>query len=178
MNSRVFSFGCLGLLCITPSLAQAPNDKATGEVAMKAAIGAFKITSPGDRKAFGKVTMSFKGTLLIVGYEGAPIVVSGGLKTEYENKKRERIEYFGEGTITLDGKYRAIQYFGRNLDMNWAGNGIIRVYGEFDKTGLTGTYTIKGEKQRWWGTGGTTFSLPGRESSVGVPKVKIKGSGG
>lgn len=176
MNSKVFSFGLLGLLCISPSIAQGPIK--TGEVVMKAPRGAFKITSPGDVKAFGKIQVSFKGTFLVVGYDSkVPIVPSAGLRTEYKNDKRERIEFFGEGTVTLDGKFRAIQYFGRNLNMTWNGYGICRVYGEFDKDGNTGTYEVKGDKLRYWGSGGTTFTVPPRDTII-PPKVKIKGSGG
>jgi hypothetical protein len=179
MNSKLISFGCLSSLCIAPLFAQVPQDQ-TGEVLMKTNIGAFKITSPGDKKAVGKIQITFKGTLLIVGYDGSPINVGPGLRTEYENKKRERVEYFGQGTITLDGKFRAIQFFGRNLTMNWVGMGICRLYGEFDKNGDTGTYEIKGEKLRYWATGGTTITIPSRNSaaSQSAPKVKIKGSGG
>src|SRR4051812_23425550 len=119
MNSRVLSLGCLGLLSITPSFAQAPGT-ATGEAVLKTTVGAFKITSPGDILAFGKVKMAFKGSVLIVGYTGStPIVASSGLRVEYKDDKRQRVEYFGDGTITLDGKFRAIQWFGRNLNMNW-----------------------------------------------------------
>ena len=173
MNTKVFSFGCLGLLSIVPCIAQAPQQ--TGEVVMKTNIGAFKITSPGDQKSFGKIKMSFKGSCLIVGYEGATLGVTPGLRVEYQDAKRQRVEYFGTGTITLDGKFRAIQWFGRNLDMNWAGLGICRVYGEFDKNGDTGTFAIKGNKPAYWGTGGMQFVLPPRNSSFVQPKVKING---
>ena len=177
MNSKVISFGCLSLLSITPGIAQAPE--ATGEAVLKTNIGAFKITSPGDKKAFGKIQMTFKGSILIIGYEGTtPIVASGALRVEYQDAKRQRIEYFGNGTITLDGKFRAIQWFGRNLTLNWNGMGICRAYGEFDKDGNTGTIDIKGEKTRYWGSGGTTFTVPARNANIEAPKVNIKKSGG
>ena len=178
MNSKVISYGCLSLLCITPCLGQAPAD-ATGEAIMKTNVGAFKINSPGDKKAFGKIQMSFKGSLLIIGYEGAaPIVASGGLRVEYKDDKRQRVEYFGNGTVTLDGKFRAIQWFGRSLNMTWNGMGICRLYGEFDKNGDTGSYEVKGDKVRPWGTGGMSFTVPGRNSTIVAPKVNIKKSGG
>jgi hypothetical protein len=182
MNSKFYSLAFLGLLCITPSIAQGPAPVVpvkTGEVFMKTNIGAFKITSPGDVKAFGKIQLSFKGSLLIIGYDGkTPIVPSGGLRVEYQNDKRQRIEYFGEGTVTLDGKFKAIQFFGRNLKMNWAGFGICRLYGEFDKEGNTGTYEVKGDQLRYWGTGGTTFTVPARTNNAIAPKIKVKGGGG
>ena len=176
MNSKVISFGCAGLLSITPILALAQD--ATGEAVLKTNVGAFKITSPGDKKAFGKIQMSFKGSVLIIGYEGAPIVASNGLRVEYKEDKHQRIEYFGEGTITLDGKVRAIQWFGRNLNMTWNGQGIIRLYGEFDKDGNTGTIDVKGDKTRFWATGGITYTIPPRNSVTAPPKVNIKKGGG
>ena len=178
MNSKVLSLGCLALVSVIPGIAHAQGEP-TGEAVLKTTIGAFKITSPGDTPAFGKITMSFKGSILIVGYTGSsPINASSGLRVEYKDDKRTRIEYFGEGTITLDGKFRAIQWFGRNLTMNWNGMGIMRLYGEFDKNGDTGTYEVKGDKLRYWGTGGMTFSLPSRLSTATAPEVKIKKSGG
>lgn len=174
MNSKLISFGCLAALIVTPSIAQAPDN--TGEVVMKTNIGSFKITSPGDKKSFGKITMSFKGSLLIVGYDGkSPVSVSGNLRTEYENKSRDRVLYFGQGTVTLDGKFHAIQWFGRNLTMNWNGMGICRLYGEFDKEGNTGTYSIKGDVLRYWGNGGTMFTLPAPNTAIVTPKVRKSG---
>lgn len=178
MNSKVISLGCVGLISIIPCLAQ--NPELTGEAVMKTNIGAFKINSAGDVKAFGKIRMTFKrGTLLIVGYEGAnAITATSGLRVEYQNDKRKRVVYHGEGTVTLDGKFQSIQFFGRNLDMNWSGMGICRLYGEFDKAGETGTYFVKGDKERPWGTGGTYFTLPARNANIVVPKIRPKGSGG
>lgn len=165
-------------MCINPCIAQAPVDR-TGEIVMKTNKGSFKILSQADKKAFGKIQMSFKGTILIVGYEGtAPITTTPGLRVEYKNDKYARIEYFGEGTLTLDGKFRAIQWFGKNLNMFWSGLGICRVYGEFDKNNETGTYAIKGEPVRYWGSGGTTFTVPARVSSSEAPPVIIKKGGG
>ncbi len=178
MNSKPISFGCLSLLSIVPCLAQAPVK--TGEVVMKTNIGAFKISSMGDVNASGKIKMSFKrGTLLIVDYKGAaPIGTTPGLRVEYENKKRKRIEFHGEGTVTLDGTFQSIQFFGRSLDMSWSGAGICRVYGEFDNAGNTGTFFVKGEKEMPWGTGGTYFTLPSRNANIVVPKIRPKGTGG
>ncbi len=178
MNSRVISFGCIGLLSAVSCIAQAPAT--TGEVAMKSKKCGFKINSKGDDKAFGKITISFKrGTLLVVGYKGvAPVVTGAGLRLEYNNDKRERMEYHGEGTLTLDGKFRSIEFFGGSLVCNWLGSGICRLYGEFDETGDTGSFTVKGEREKPWGTGGTYFTLPPRVDATVVPRVRPKGSGG
>ncbi len=164
-------------MCVAPSLAQAPQE--LGRAIMKTNIGSFKITSPGDQNAYGKIRMSFKGSCLIVGYNGkAPVAVTPGLRVEYQNKDRNRVVYFGQGTITLDGTFRAIQWFGRNLDMDWHGLGICRVYGEFDKNNYTGTFQLDDLKPAEWGSGGLTFSIPVRQTNTTVkPKVKINGGG-
>lgn len=177
MNSKNFSFGFLSLLCISPSIALA--QERIGEVTMKSSMGGFKITSPGDVNAFGKIEMSFKGTMLIVGYEGTPIVQGPGLRVEYENKGQKRIEYFGKGTLTLNGKFRAIQFFGNDLDLHWVGMGICRVYGGYDKNGNIGTYEVKGDKLGYWSSGGSQFTVPPRDTII-PPKVRVKakGSGG
>ena len=176
MKSKVFSFSCLALLCTVPSLAQAPPQ--VGQVAMNTKIGSFKITSPGDQLAYGKIKMTFRGSCLIVGYDGKiPLVASPSLHVEYKDDKRQRIEYHGTGSITLEGRFRAIEWFGRDLNMDWSGLGICRVYGEFDKDGNTGTYTIKNKKTQYWGSGGMQFVLPPRDVSDIAPKVKINGGG-
>ncbi len=178
MTLKICSIGALSFLCVLPSLAQAP-DSTIGEVDMKTNVGSFKILSPGDVKAFGKVQMNFRGTCLIVGYEGkTPIQVSNGLHLEYKNDQRQRVEYFGQGSITLDGKFKAIQWFGKDLSMNWVGNGICRLYGEFDKDNKTGTYTIKGANPKDWGTAGSvTFSIPSKSQGM-KPKVHFNKGGG
>lgn len=176
MNSRIFTLSAAGILLAAPCIAQAPPE--VGEVVMKTTVGSFKITSPGDQLAYGKIRMSFKGSCLIVGYDNKiPVVASPGLRVEYNNAKRGRIEYFGTGTITLEGRFRALQWMGQNLDMNWIGLGICRVYGEFDKNNNTGTYEIKGQKPLDWGNGGMTFSIPLKVNKVIPPKVKINGGG-
>jgi hypothetical protein len=148
----------------------------TGEVVMKTAIGSFKILRANDKQpAFGKIEMNFKGSLLIVGYKGkAPIQMVGNLRKEYENKKTDRMLLVGQGKVVLDGEFRAIQWFGRDLTMTWNGFGICRLYGEFDKNGQTGTYVVKGDVLRYWGSGGMQFTLPAYTAPPAQkPKVTI-----
>jgi len=176
MNFRV---SILPLL-ILPAFAapQTPAAKPggdTGEIVLKAALGSFKIVSPGDRNAYGKLEMNFKGTVLLVGYKpNAPIQIAGNIRKEYDNKDRERVLYHGQGRIVVDGTFKAIQWFGRDLTARYNGMGIFRLYGEFDKTGMTGTYQITGDKLRYWGSGGTTFVVPRPDlAPASRPKVKI-----
>ena len=149
----------------------------TGAVVMKTTVGSFKILSPNDATpAFGKITMSFKGSLLVTSTKETKITIAGDLKQEYNNEKFRKSVYFGKGTATIEGKFSSIQWFGRDLMMTWDGMGICRMYGEFDAKGETGTYTIAGDVLRYWGTGGAMFTLPRFKmpgEAVTAPKVKI-----
>jgi hypothetical protein len=176
MNLRVLILPLLLLpVFATPQIPAAKPAGDTGEIVLNAALGSFKIVSPGERNAYGKLEMNFKGTVLLVGYKpNAPIQVSGNVRKEYDNKDRDRVLYHGQGRIVLDGTYKAIQWFGRDLSARYNGMGIFRLYGEFDKKGMTGTYQITGDKQRYWGSGGTTFAVPRPDLAPSVkPKVKI-----
>jgi hypothetical protein len=172
MISRFSSIGLVAA-ALTP-VAFAQN---TGEVDMKAAIGSFKINSPGKENARGRIQMSFRGTLLLVNYTGATPVITGTIKKEYDNQAKKRMVFHGQGTVTVDGNFRALQWFGKDLTMKWIGMGICRIYGEFDSTGKTGTYQVKGDLLRYWGSGGMTFTLPIPNSEPAV-KPKIKRNGG
>lgn len=163
------------LIVSSISIAQAPSPQ-TGEVVMKTAIGSFKMVSPGDQKAFGKLEMTFKGTVLFVGLDAsAPVVAEGNLRKEYDNKDRARVLYHGSGRMVVNGKFKSIQWFGRDLSCRFNGMSIVRVYGEFDKNGQTGTYQITGDKERYWQQGGLTFTVPKPDfnKTVAPPKVRI-----
>lgn len=181
MNFRVYCLAlsavCAAVVPQTPAakLAQAQPASEKGEVVFNAAIGSFKLVSPGERNAFGKLEMNFKGTVLLVGLkENAPVQVSGNVRKEYENKDRERILFHGQGRIVVDGTFKAIQWFGRDLSARYNGMGIFRLYGEFDNKGMTGTYQITGDKLRYWGSGGITVIVPRPDfAPTAKPKVKI-----
>ncbi len=176
MNFRVSSLALLLLpMMSTPQTPPAQPAGDTGEVVLNTQIGSFKLVSPGDRNAKGKLEMSFRGTLLLVGLKpNTPTVVTGNLRKEYDNASRERVVYHGQGKIVIDGTVRSVQWFGRDLSARFNGMGIIRLYGEFDKNGSTGTYQFTGDKVRYWGTGGMTVVIPNPTlSPAAKPKVKI-----
>lgn len=187
--ARSLTLTAIAALMVVPAVAQSPEKLKqleagpllTGECWMKAKYGSFKIVSPGDPRAYGDIKMSFKGSVLIVNYDGKiPIVATGALRKEYENKDRNRVIYYGQGTITLNGRFRAMQWFGSDLDMTWKGMGVCRLQGKLDKDGNTGKYFITGEKQpQWWPADSTlTIMIPRREDTIIAPKVKINPSGG
>ena len=169
------------ILCSGVAVSQVGEHDAskTGEADLKTSIGSFKILKRGDVLPSGKIRMSFKGTVLVVGLKkDAKFSITGNVRKEYENAQRGRICYHGQGTITMDGTFESIQWFGRDLNMNWIGQGVCRVYGEFDSRGDTGTFTYKGDKPKFWGNGGMTYVLPVPSYMNGAAKPKINRSGG
>ena len=176
MNFRVSSLALLMLpVLATPQTPAAKANSEYGELVFSTAIGSFKLVSPADRNSRGKLEMSFKGTLLLVGVKPTtPIQVSGSLRKEYDNKAGDRVIYHGQGRIVIDGSVKSVQWFGRDLSARFNGFGIFRFYGEFDNKGQTGTYQITGDKQRYWGSGGITVVVPNPAiSPASKPKVKI-----
>jgi len=78
----------------------------------------------------GRFDIAFKGSLLVSKLEGKVTPV-GAIKKEYDKYGRQ--VYFGEGRLVVEGKWRAIQWFGTNMRTTWYGKGIILILGEFDK---------------------------------------------
>ncbi|OWU64478.1 MAG: hypothetical protein CBB60_009645 [Armatimonadetes bacterium Cent15-Ar3] len=177
MNFRVSSLALLLLpvLAMPQTRPAAKPAGDSGEMVFNAAIGSFKLVSPGDRNAYGKLELTFKGTLLLVGLKpNTPVQVTGNLRKEYDNGSRERVIYHGQGKIVVDGTMKSAQWFGRDLSARFNGMGIFRLYGEFDKKGMTGTYQLTGDKLRYWGSGGMTVVVPNPAITPSVkPKVKI-----
>ena len=151
-----------------------PKAADTGTIDFSSKVGSFKILSPNsDVKARGKIQMSFKGSVLVVGLEGN-VTPGPGVRLQYKNDEHARQAYFGEGTLTVDGKWRAIQFFGRDFSGHWDGMGIMRLYGEFDDKLETGTFKIAGDQPRPWGNGGMTVVLPKAPDGTTRVKARIK----
>lgn len=183
MNFRVSSLALLTIpaLCLPqtpPKVSPTASPDEMGEMVFSTSIGSFKLVSPGERNAQGKLVMNFRGTLLVVGYKpntpNAQVQVEGNLRKEYENSSRERVLFHGQGRVVLDGKFKSVQWFGRDLQGKFNGLGIFRLYGEFDSKGQTGSYTITGDKTRYWATGGMVVVVPKPDlAKVAKPRVKI-----
>ncbi len=134
-----------------------PANPNYGTLHMQTTLGSFKLL-PKDDLAEGRVEMSFAGTLLLVQAKG-DIQISSGLRKEYEGHGRQ--VYFGRGTAVIEGRFRAIQWFGRDLKAKWIGDGVARLYGEFDEKLSTGVYYYDNPSEpRAWGTFGTQAILP------------------
>lgn len=142
-------------------------------------VGSFKILDGGPKApAHGKLQMSFSGTVLISGLEGNNVTVTGNLRKEYQNDKYKKLCYFGTGSITVDGNFGSIQWFGRNMTATFQGFGILRLYGEYDKNLDTGLfwYESSKEKKELWMNGGRTFLVPMPESNRPIePKARDQG---
>lgn len=141
----------------------------------KCNLGSFKLL-PKSGMADGHIEMSFTGTLLVSQFDGK-ITVSGNLKKEFEGYGRAA--YFGTGKVVIDGKFRGVQWFGSGLSGKWTGNGVARLYGEFDRNLDTGKYWYENLNDvKPWGTYGLTAEVPERVMSQGDTNVVPKRRGG
>ena len=134
-------------------------------------VGSFKILPRGQTLPSGKLTMNFTGSVLVSEMKGS-IVPEGNVRREYYNEERGKQVWFGSGKLTIDGNFRAVQWFGRNLKAHYFGNGYIRLYGEFDKNLDTGYYWFDAKDKKFWGNFGLGVQVP--EVTYGPDPNKIK----
>lgn len=137
-----------------------PSKPNYGVMYFNSRIGSFKIVGPGEQYPEGSVTLQCHGTVLISDLQGT--VVPANMNLELNDTKLKKQVYFGNGRITVRGKFKNIQFFGRDLKAAWDGFGIIRFYGEFDKNLETGLYWYGNDPTNKldWGNGGMTQTLP------------------
>lgn len=165
----------------TPASKPADTNKKPifGGLTFKTNVGSFKLLGAGEVPASGKLTIKFKGTVLVSGAgNDTKVTTSGKVLREINDTKTMKSVYHGEGTLVVDGKVRAVQFFGRDLDGRFYGMGIFRLYGEFDKDLNTGTYKFDGDETKIWGTGGVTCAVPSLEQATPKPIIKIVPKGG
>lgn len=158
-----------------PGMAAAQADY--GTVNLSTRLGMFKIVKINlDTPAEGRLEMSFKGTVLVSDYRGKEIVVKGDIRKEFPDPKvlprypegYRKVVYHGTGTLILDGKYNAVQWMGRELKAKWTGKGFLRLYGEFDDNGETGTFYYNDPKKiNYWAVPSMELAIPG--SMYGLP---------
>ncbi|MBL8049397.1 MAG: hypothetical protein JNJ45_12025 [Chthonomonas sp.] len=142
---------------------------------MHTKIGTFKLIN-----GQGRADISFSGSMLVSGYKGDPLVVQGNLRKEFD--RDGRTVYFGKGRIILSGSWRAVQWFGQDMQGVWFGNGVIRMRGEFDKDMNTGEYWFKDPKDLFYFPSMGTIDVPlpykPPPSAKGVtPKKRVKTDG-
>lgn len=177
ISSARFLVPALVALAI-PALSAA-QAKTTDTMFMKTNVGSFKILGVEKTPASGKMQISFTGTMLIDRFTASDptITVSSGLRKEYDSAKHLQVAYHGSGTMTIDGHFTAIQWFGRDMSAQWNGFGIARLVGEFDKNLETGKYWYIDNTNdvRDWGTQlreVTNPPQPGTVIAIPTPRVK------
>ena len=137
---------------------------------MQCNLGSFKII-PGE----GRIEIDFNGSVLVSGLEG-DIEVSEGLVEEFT--KFGRSIYHGTGKITVSGKWRAVQWFGTDMQADWYGKGLCRITGEFDRDLKTGEYWYDDpEDKGYFATSMMEITLPERKVGF-APGVTPQRRGG
>lgn len=104
----------------------------------------------------GRVEVQFTGTLLVSNLKGK-IDISGKVRKEYDAKGRQA--WFGTGKAIVTGSFRAIQWFGRDMQAVWYGKGICRLVGEFDKDLNTGELWFDDPNDRMAWSASTTMTI-------------------
>lgn len=135
---------------------------------MTTKLGSFKLIN-GE----GKVSFTFTGTVMVNPDKGASVSVAGNVRKELERK--DRIVYHGMGTVTVSGKWRAIQWFGKDLTkFTWYGKGVARVTGEFDRDLNTGFYWFDdaNDKNYWFAGSATNIALPRPGDNMPTPRER------
>lgn len=155
----------------TPAAPPAAPAK-TGTIHFRTTLGSFKFIN-----GSGKVSVSFTGSFLVSGLQGT-VSTSGNLRKEYDEKNRQ--VYFGTGTIVVNGQFRALQWFGRNMQGDWTGNGRARFVGEFDRNLKTGEFWYDNNPEReQWGTFREVDVPPQiAERPKPIDRSKVKKGGG
>lgn len=138
-------------------------------------IGSFKILGSEGQPVTGHLVFSAKGTILISGFTTLP-KTTGTLKLEYKYEPLKKYCYHGEGTITIDGPFRSIQWFGTKLKGDFHGRAKFRLVGEFDKDLNTGFYwTDDANKKQFWPANSVVeYPVPGYTSAITKPPKAIQ----
>lgn len=148
-----------GLVMASSVFAQQSAPAGVDTLIFETHVGSFKILGGAD-PAHGKVTFSFTGTVLVNGLVGN-LTFTGNVKKEFENKERKEQAYFGTGSMTVEGTFRSVQWFGRDMKAVFQGVGIVRLNGEYDKNLDTGFVRYGNEtKMSPWYQGGRQFEVP------------------
>ncbi len=136
-----------------------------GIVRFQTRLGSFRIIN-GE----GRLEFAFTGTLMLSRVEG-DYQVSGRLRKEWD--KNDRVIYTGTGRVVVTGKWRAVQWFGRDLRGQMFGGGTMRLAGEFDRDQRTGEYWFEDPTIKQFWPAGTTFDIlvPNRTAGMN-PNVR------
>ena len=140
-----------------------PADPKFGTMHLSTNLGSFKLI-----EGEGKVDFTFRGTVMVNEKKGLKISTSGNVRMELQRGNRR--VYFGQGRIILDGAFRSVQWFGRDMRLTWYGRGVARITGEFDKDLNTGYfwYNNPNDKNYWFAGSALTIPVPQSQESLEV----------
>jgi len=152
---------------------QRPNGP--GEFHFTTKIGSFKLLGTNEEEVTGELKVTARGTILVSGCEKMP-TTTGTLKLEYSYAPLKKYVFHGQGTLTVTGPLRAVQWFGTDLMGDFKGRGKFRLVGEFDKDLNTGTYWRQDPaKKEYWPANAVVENLvPDYSSSIAAPKAVPK----
>lgn len=102
----------------------------------------------------GRIQINVKGTVVLRHFKGTE-QITGTLRKEFEDKDYKT--YHGQGTITLQGEWTTVYFFGTQISGVWYGRGLMRVTGEFDQNLNTGTYWYDDVNQKYYYPSSTTM---------------------
>ncbi len=108
---------------------------------MQTKLGSFKVID-GE----GRLEFSFSGTVLITKLNGTATFAEGSTVRK-EHDKNGRAVYTGSGKLVVDGKWRGVQWFGKDMNAVFFGKGAVRVQGEFDRDLKTGDYWFEDKSE-------------------------------
>ena len=143
-----------------------------GVMNLETRIGSFVIIGT-ERLAEGRVEISFTGTLLVSQLEGKA-GVTGKVRQEFDGMGRR--VWFGTGKAVIEGKWRKLQWFGKDMKAQWRGRGTALLYGEYDaKTDSSGTVQVDDLYPEKWRTTGHQVYVPKElDPAWEVIKDKVK----
>ncbi len=141
----ILKFAVVGVLTVASlaNFAQTATPAQKGQYADRTDFGTMHLqTNLGSFKSIdgeGRLEVKFSGTLLLAKHTAGKFeVLSGKLRKEYD--KKDRVIYTGSASVVITGKWRAVQWFGKDMTATWWGKGAMRVTGEFDRNLKTGDY--------------------------------------
>lgn len=130
--------------------------KPAGTLHLEAPLGSFRFID-----SEGRLEVTFKGSMLISHLEGT-VTHTAGIKKEVTRDKRQ--VFFGQGTMVVTGKSRAIQWFGSGMKGVFFGHGLVRMTGEFDRSLNPGRYWYEDpdekKKRYWFPNSAMTITVP------------------
>lgn len=150
-------FGIAALAFAQPATpaqrAGVPEDPNFGTMHFQANLGSFRVID-----AVGRLEVRFTGTLLVSRLEGTIRFPEGRIVPQYRDRGRE--VYHGTGVAVITGRWRAVQWFGRDMRAVFYGRGLVRLFGEFDAQGNLGTFWYDDPARFQYWPAGTAFDYP------------------